>query len=78
VAAFAAQEGLDPQRLYVWRRKLESRGDFVEITPARALEVRDPPRGFEVALRSGHAVRLPERFDVEAFRRLVDVLEGQC
>jgi hypothetical protein len=78
VAAFAAHEGLDPQRLYIWRRKLEPSVGLVEITPRRGVELRDPPRGFEVALRSGHVVRLAEQFDVEALRRLVTVLEGQC
>jgi Transposase len=80
VTDFAAREGLDPQRLYVWRRKLAPHADFVELTlpSTRALDVRDAPRGFEVALRSGHVVRLSERFDADAFGRLVDVLERQC
>ena len=78
VAVFAAREGIDAQRLYVWRRRLEPRAGFVELTPPTALDLRDTPRGFEVALRCGHVVRLSERFDADALRRLVDVLEGQC
>jgi len=34
VAAFAGREGLDPQRLYFWRRRLES--DSVEAVPMPA------------------------------------------
>ena len=78
VASFAAAQGIDAQRLYGWRRRLSSAAEFVELTPGSTLAVRDSARGFEVMLRSGHVVRMPESFDVEAFRRLVDVLEGQC
>jgi len=78
VAIFAAREGLDAQRIYVWRRRLEPRTGFVELAPSTALDLRDASRGFEVALRCGHLVRLAERFDADALRRLVAVLEGQC
>ena len=78
VARFADHEGLDPQRLYGWRRRLAPAAELVELTPRSGLAVRDTPRGFEVMLRSGHVVRLPEAFDAEAFRRLVSVLEGEC
>jgi transposase-like protein len=78
VALFAAREGLDAQRLYVWRRKLARHSDFIELTPTTPVDVGATLRGFEVALRSGHVVRLSEQFDAEAFRRLVAVLEEAC
>jgi transposase-like protein len=78
VALFAAREGLVAQRLYVWRRRLEPSSDFVELTPPTAIELGHTHHVFEVALRSGHVVRLSERFDEEALRRLVDVLDRPC
>ena len=74
---FAAREGLDAQRLYVWRRKLEPRAGFVEVTPPTALELREASRGFEVALRCARSFDC-QRFDADALRRLVDVLEVKC
>jgi transposase-like protein len=71
VAAFAAREGLDAQRLYGWRRRLgppESVSpSFVEVTAAIA--------PMEIVLRSGHVVRLSPSFDAAALVRLLEVLE---
>ena len=78
VAHFADREGIDPQRLYAWRRRLGLAGEFVELAPRSALTVRGASGGFEVMLRSGHVVRLAESFDAEGFRRLIAVLEGEC
>ncbi len=73
LSAFAAREGLDAQRLYVWRRRLGSS----TATPQSFVEVRsaagDP---IEVVLRSGHVVRLPPSFDAAALARLLEVLES--
>jgi len=72
VAAFAAREGLDAQRLYGWRRRLgppESVSpSFVEVTSAAVTPM-------EVVLRSGHVVRLSPSFDAAALVRLLEVLE---
>jgi transposase-like protein len=74
VAAFAAREGLDPQRLYLWRRKFVgkaksmSRPRFVEVR-ARAVE------RIEVVLSSGDVLRVPESFEAETLRRVIEVLE---
>lgn len=78
VARFADREGLDPQRLYGWRKRLAPAAGFVEVTPGAPLALRDLPRGFEVMLCSGHVVRLSESFDAEGLRRLIAVLEGEC
>jgi transposase-like protein len=74
-SAFAAREGFDVQRLHSWRRKLaraphkeRSRSAFVEVVPRAAERV-------EIALRSGHVLRVAESIDTAALRRLVEALE---
>jgi hypothetical protein len=74
VAAFAAREGLDPQRVYSWRRRLSrsieaSAPAFIEIHPPARREV------VEVVLHCGRVVRVAESIDPSALRRLVDALE---
>lgn len=73
VARFAVREDVDPQRLYMWRRRLRSDSSaagpaFVEIhAPATSV--------FEVVLRTGHVLRVAPSFDAAALRRLIAVLE---
>jgi|SRR5579862_5243403 len=76
VGVFAQEHGLDPQRLYAWRRRL-AKG---EPTTFRELIVRSPPTAafFEVVLASGVVVRVPSSFDGEALARLLDVLARAC
>lgn len=76
VAAFAAREGVDMQRLYFWRRRLGSCAverpeppTFVEVRAASGREL------VEIALRSGHVIRASESIDPSFLRRLVDALE---
>ena len=76
VAAFAAREGLDAQRLYLWRRRLAA-ADRAAVTPA-FVEVRH--RGVErdrveIVLRSGRILRVAESVDVDALRRIADALD---
>lgn len=84
VGAFAAEHGLDPQRVYLWRRRLGARplGE-AERTTFRELIVR--PReahpsaegqgaAFEVVLASGDVVRVPPSFDATGLARLLEVL----
>jgi transposase-like protein len=74
--AFAAREGIDAQRLYSWRRKLEASPTsevvaspaFVELRPAS-------PERIEVVLRSGIVLRVGESVDGAALRRIADALE---
>jgi hypothetical protein len=75
VAAFAAREGLDPQRVYYWRHRLEP---SIEATPAPAfIEIRRPAERevVEVLLRCGRVVRVTESIEPSVLRRLVDALE---
>jgi transposase-like protein len=72
VSAFAEQVGLDPQRLYVWRRRFSAEDgaspSFVELTATAGERI-------EVVLRSGHVVRVPDGFEPESLKRLLEVLE---
>jgi hypothetical protein len=65
--------GLNPQRLYVWRRQFVAEGGrvppFVEVTTTGG------ERRMEVVLRTGHVVRVPDSFEADSLRRLLDVLE---
>lgn len=75
-ARFAAQEGIEAQRLYWWSRRLgavKHRAEFVELVPARVGSER---RRFEVVLRSGVVVRVGEDFDPAALVRLITTLES--
>jgi transposase len=81
--AYAQRHGIDPQRLYSWRRKL---GAVKEASPSPAHEsfvpVRvapetraTPPSAFELVLAAGRVVRVGADFDARALRRLVEALE---
>jgi hypothetical protein len=69
-SAFAAREGLDVQRLRLWRRKLgeSSAPRFIEVRP-RAIE------RVEVVLRSGLLLRVPESMEPSVVRCWVDALD---
>jgi hypothetical protein len=77
VREFAAEHGLDPQRLWSWRRRVAG-GDR---TTFRELIVRPSATAgagsgdaFEVVLGSGTVVRVPPSFDSAALVRLLEVL----
>jgi hypothetical protein len=84
LTAFAIGEGLDPQRLTRWRRRLAATASptFEEIVPhaITATIERDAAAGvarerFEIVLPSGRVVRVPESFDASALRRLLSVVD---
>jgi transposase-like protein len=76
VAAFAAREGLDPQRVYFWRRRAEqgSSADTVLPTFVEVLHATESER-VEIALRSGRVIRVAESIDPDVLRGLVDALD---
>ena len=86
LTAFAVREGLDPQRLARWRRRLAAPAApvFEEIAPVEVTRAeREAGVGqepFEVVLRSGRVVRVPPSFEVGALRRLLEVVDevGPC
>jgi transposase-like protein len=73
---FATSQGLEPERLYRWRRKLgeghRPKAKFVEVRAGG-----DDAR-FEIVLRGGHRVLVRGPVDVEALRAIVVTLEGEC
>lgn len=75
VREFAEEHGLDPQRLYAWRRRLAGgeRTTFREVVVRpSAMPMQGQP--FEIAVPSGLVVRVPSSFDEEALARLLHVL----
>jgi transposase-like protein len=79
VSAFAAEHGLDPQRVYLWRRRLGKAEPttFQQIVIRPSSDDDDNRRGdapFEIALASGHVVRVPASFNETGLARLLDVL----
>ena len=83
LTAFALREGLDPQRLSRWRRRLAASPPvFEEVVASEVIageaatssEEREP---FEVVLVSGRVVRVPELFDTGALRRLLAVVDEE-
>lgn len=75
VARFAAEHGLDPQRVYYWRRRVaEGDGTTFREVIVRPSQPQHEAAAFEIALASGEVVRVPASFDSEALARLLDVL----
>jgi transposase-like protein len=77
VSAFAEEHGLDPQRVYLWRRRLggAERTTFQELMvrpPATVAVTEDRP--FEIVLSSGDVIRVPSSFDGAALTRLLEIL----
>jgi transposase-like protein len=74
---FAAQHGIDPQRLYWWRRRALG----AAASPSASLQFQEivvkpaTPAVLDVVLRSGHVIRVGANFDADLLRRLVGVLE---
>jgi hypothetical protein len=78
VRTFAAERGLDPQRLYAWRRRLgraepTTFQELVFRAPA-PISIASGDAGFEIVLRSGVVVRVPSTFDPVALERLLAVV----
>lgn len=87
--AFAVREGLEPQRLARWRRRLAvtaAAPAFEEVTSSvtRAVVGGDAVpmarERFEIVLPSGYVVRVPGSFDASALRQLLSVMGevGAC
>jgi hypothetical protein len=77
---FAAQEGLEPQRLRRWRSRLAGEAHrpappppVIELRPSPNLRPVEP---IEIVLASGVVVRVSEAIDPAALARLVTALRG--
>jgi transposase-like protein len=81
VRDFAERHGLDPQRVYLWRRRVAEgdRTTFREVVVRGPPSVLTEPKGldFEVALTTGVTIRVPSSFDAGALTRLLEAL-GQA
>jgi transposase-like protein len=71
IYSFAQRHGIDPQRLYYWRRRIE--GDAV--TPAFVEVHRESAGPVEIVVRSGRVLRVAETIDGATLRKLVAALE---
>jgi transposase-like protein len=82
VAVFAAEHGIDPQRLYAWRRRLGGAEPttFHELVvrPPQRISLTDATSAFELGLPCGVVVRVPATFDASALERLLRVLEARA
>jgi transposase-like protein len=76
VSVFAAEHGLDPQRVYLWRRRLgrAERTTFQELVVHSPALRHSTGSAFEIVLASGDVVRVPASFDSVALARLLEVL----
>ena len=79
--AFATREGLDTQRLERWRRRLAApafeevaRPEVAAATHSEVVATAQRER-FEIVLREGRIVRVPELFDANALLRLLEVAD---
>ena len=77
---FAKQRGLTPERLRRWRVKFDKAEEARLSVPALLpLQLAALPRrgdAITVLLRTGHALKVSQGFDEDAFARVVALLEG--
>jgi hypothetical protein len=83
----AREHGLDPQRLYWWRRRLASatvaaEAGFVAVHVVEGDEVHeqapDCGDGVVVETPAGHRIHVGPGFDADTLARVVSVLGGRC
>jgi transposase-like protein len=78
VRDFAERHGLDPQRIYLWRRRVAGgvRTTFREVVVRAAPASTTETQGsvFELTLASGVTIRVPPSFNAEALTRLHEVV----
>ena len=78
VSAFASDHGLDPQRIYAWRRRL-GRAEPIKfheliLGGSEISSTAPASEPFEIVLPNGEVVRVPASFDGGALARLLDVV----
>jgi hypothetical protein len=79
---FAAREGLRPERLFFWKRRLRSSAAIavagvsfakVSVQPVSADNTGEP---LDVVMHTGHVIRVRPRFDESTLLRLLSILGG--
>jgi hypothetical protein len=80
---FAAREGLRPERLFFWKRRLRASFamavagvSFARLSVRSSAPEAVVAEPLEVLTRSGHIIRVRPRFDESTLLRLVSVLGG--
>jgi hypothetical protein len=79
---FASREGLRPERLSYWQRRLRVSSAIAVAGVSFAKVAVKPPvpeaisESLEIVTRSGHTVRVRSQFDEKALLRLLAVLGG--
>ena len=72
ISEYCRQRGIDPRRLYYWQRK----GSRPAVRKTEFIEIKKPGRGnFELRIREGMILIIPERFEPEQLKRLLEALE---
>ena len=67
ISEYCRQNGIAPKRLYYWRRREARESKFVEVgTPS--------PVSYELVLRDGLRLAIPERFNPASVKELLRVL----
>src|SRR5438045_3613772 len=82
--AFAARQGIDPQRLYAWRRRLEvpesAAPRLVEVAASGAVPTPPTPsaakadRPIELVTPDGFVLRIPPDADLQRVRALLGLV----
>jgi len=78
---FAKREGLDPQRIWWWRRRLgcpRMKAEEVAFVEVRSKdEAPQPPQVLEVRLGNGRSVLVPLSVEPTKLAELLDAIEGE-
>lgn len=76
----AANHGVTPATLYMWRRRLRETGDapggLIEVEVARGSAPSDACSGYEVLLPGGVSIRAPRDFDAGRVKQLLELVRA--
>ncbi len=75
IEKFAAREGLKPERVARWMRKLKNVRPSVAPKFVELQRVRSRATQVEIVLRTGHILFVNESFDPTSLRRVLELLE---
>ena len=89
IEAFAREQGITPQRLYWWRRRLREQRTSTSSNEATALvsvpqqvsfveltAEAERPASIEIVLGNGRIVRVPPTFDDDTLLRVLAIADG--
>lgn len=82
VPEFSRQHGVDPQRLYVWRRRLDARAAAANEAPLTFVQLQPTPpppahdARYEIVLAGGDVLRIEGSVVANDVVALLDALRG--